>query len=193
MLTPSQMLQTASSGPPAPGARGAAPRADGRFEILGLLPGRYVVSVAMPRESTWALGSVAIGAAGPVDDELEIGAEDLTDVVLTCSDTRSHLSGTLETAPGLPATDYFVVVYPADPTLRHHSARRIKVVRPASDGRYVFEDLPPGDYFVGVLADLEAGELSRADFLDELVPDSVRVTLRGAEQVVQNLRIGGQR
>jgi hypothetical protein len=55
----------------------------------------------------------------------------------------------------------------------------------------VFHGLPPGDYFLAALTDVEPGDWQDASFLAQLVAASVRVTIAEGGQTVQDLRIGG--
>ena len=38
------------------------------------------------------------------------------------------------------------------------NSRRVKAVRPSVDGHYAIADLPPGDYLVAAVADVDPGE-----------------------------------
>ena len=60
-----------------------------------------------------------------------------------------------------------------------------------SSGRYVLANLPPGNYLLCALTDVDEGQWNEAGFLDPLVPASVRITLTEGERKVQDLRVGG--
>ena len=63
--------------------------------------------------------------------------------------------------------------------------------RPATDGRFIFRGALPGDYYLGALTDLEPGEWNDPTLLNQLVPTSVKVTLRDGQMTLQDFRIGG--
>jgi hypothetical protein len=65
------------------------------------------------------------------------------------------------------------------------------MTRPATDGTFGVKALPPGEYFVVALTDLESGEWNDPTLLEQLVPSSARVTLRDGETTTQDFRIGG--
>lgn len=111
------------------------------------------------------------------------------DVVVTFSDRHSEISGALQTSAGQPAPDFFVVVFPADPAL-WPSARRLQSARPASDGRFVFADLPAGDYLLAALSDDEGWQTPAT--LQQIARSGVKVTLADGAKIVQSLKIGGR-
>jgi hypothetical protein len=81
-----------------------------------------------------------------------------------------------------------VIVFPVDPLLRS-SPRRTLSTRPATDGRFSFADLPAGEYLVVAMTDVEPNEWQRPEFLNQVAPAGVKVTLGQGEKKVQDLRI----
>jgi hypothetical protein len=111
------------------------------------------------------------------------------ELVLTFSDRHNELSGALQTPAGAPATDYFVAVFTTDRTLWRPQARRLVFTRPATDGRFSFEDLPPGEYYLAALTDLDPAGWQTPEFLDTIVPASLRFTIADGERKRQDLRL----
>jgi hypothetical protein len=64
------------------------------------------------------------------------------------------------------------------------------MTRPATDGAFRIRGVPPGDYLVAALTDLEPGEWNDPALLDQLVPSAVRLTLRDRGTTRQDFRIG---
>jgi uncharacterized protein (DUF2141 family) len=176
------------------GAPGVQVKADGTFEIGNIGPG--VVSLFSPLPtaitSNWWMRSAMSGGVDLLDApfEVKLGA-DLRDVVVTLSDKRTELSGTLQTATGQAAPSYFIIVFPADSSLRMARSRRIQAVRPSTAGQFVVKDLPPGEYIISALADVMPNEWNDVTFLERAAPAGVRVTLGEGEKKVQDLRIAG--
>ena len=102
-------------------------------------------------------------------------------------DHRNQL--TIQDSSGRPAQEYFLVVFPADKCLWSWATRRIAQVRPASDGQFVFRNLPPGDYLLGALTDLDPEQMYEPALLNELVAGSVPVKIGDGEKKTQNLRV----
>ena len=107
------------------------------------------------------------------------------------SDRHAELSGTLTTPAAQPTTDYYVVVIPANRALWQPNSRRMKIARPSTSGRYVFADLPPGDYLVGAVTDFAASDFKDRTVLEQLAGAAVKVTITDGAKVVQDMRIGG--
>jgi hypothetical protein len=163
--------------------------ADGRFEILGVIPDVYRLTTA-PVPGWW-LRSVIVNGVDVIDRLLDVApAGNIEGAVLTFTDRQTTLSGTIETAEGKRAPAYFIAVFPTDRSLWRPQARRIQSARAGTDGWWIVQGLPAGEYFVAALSDLAAGDLSDATFLGDLVASSVKVTLGEGEQKTQNLRIG---
>ncbi|HEX5068959.1 MAG TPA: carboxypeptidase-like regulatory domain-containing protein, partial [Vicinamibacterales bacterium] len=167
---------------------------DGFFQIGGVIPGDYVVGSFIPGNPAtgWWLRSAMVNGVDAVDLPAAIDGAVNGDIVLTFSDRHSELSGTLSTPAGLPTTDYYVVVIPADPTLWRGAARRMKIARPSTAGRYVFTDVPPGEYLVSAVTDFAASDFKDRTILEQLAGAAVKVRIADGERVVQDLRIGGK-
>jgi hypothetical protein len=166
--------------------------ADGHFEITGILPGAYRLSGTVAAPAGWWLRSAMVNGQDVLDVPLEVDSTgNLTNAVLTFSDRHASLGGQLLTASGQAAPAFVVVVFPADRSLWRPQARRIQSVRASTDGRWTIRDMPPGDYLVAAVTDLDPSDLLYGDFLAKLVSASVQVTLGDGEQKVQDLRIGG--
>lgn len=167
---------------------------DGFFQA-GLIPGAYMASAFIPGNTPatgWALRSVLIGGVDAVDVPVSIDGAMAREIVFTFSDRHSELAGTISTPAGQPATEYYVVAMPADRTLWRPGSRRMKMARPSTAGRYVFTDLPPGDYLIGAVTDFAASDFGDRTILSQLADAAVKVTLTDGAKVVQDLRIGGR-
>jgi hypothetical protein len=57
-----------------------------------------------------------------------------------------------------------------------------------ADGTYDIKDLPPGEYFVTAMPDMDTAEWELAPVRDKLVPSAVRVTLTSGESRVVDVR-----
>ena len=98
-------------------------------------------------------------------------------------------SGTIQDATGKPTADYSIVIYPSDNRYWVPQARRIQSVRPGTDGKFTFRGLPPGEYRLTAVTDVEPGEWFNPDFLSQLVNASISVTLIDGEKKTQDIRV----
>jgi hypothetical protein len=172
----------------------AALRADGAFEVTDLVPDNYrlVLTGGAVESSGWWLRSATWKGRDLLDVPLRLApGENITGVTLVLSDRRTQLSGTITTPAGAAVSDLFVLAYPADVSLRVPQSRRIRAVRPDISGRFVLDHLPPGDYLLCALTDIDDGQWNEPGFLDAATAASVKISLADGEKKVQDLRLGG--
>jgi hypothetical protein len=167
----------------------------GRFVIPGVTPGKYRVSVVAPLmgavdRSAWHVRSITMGGRDVADLGIEVAAGvPIPDAVVAMSDRGSELRGSFLDASGRPTSEYFVVLFPADPALWAWSSRRIVAMRPGSDGEFAFRNLPPGEYLLGATTDVAQDEWFDRAFLQRLVPAAIRVPLGEDERRAQNIAL----
>jgi hypothetical protein len=181
-----------------PGSAAAIVNPDGTFTAAGVVPGRYRIVVGVPAASpsgspgaapAWLLKSATVNGADALDRfEIQPG-EDVTGAVVTLTTRVSEISGAITDAAGRPAPEYFIIAFPADRALWSWNSRRIMQTRPLHDGTFAFRNLPPGEYLIGAVTDVEQNEWFEPAFLEQLLNASVKVTLADGEKKVQNLRL----
>lgn len=169
----------------------AQTRTDGSFEFSAVIPGAYRMTATAPASAAVWARSATVGSRDLLDDLIAVRADNISGVTLRMSDRRPSIAGALSTPAGRPASGYFVVAFPSDRSLWRSPSRRIISTRPATNGAFELRDLPPGDYRLAVLTDLEPSDLEDASFLETLVGASVSVSIGEGERKTQNLRIGG--
>jgi hypothetical protein len=164
-------------------------RADGTFEISGLLPGTYTMTSPLS-DSGWWLRSVMVDGRDVLDFPLELGpAGDVTGAVVTFTDRHTELAGTLQSPARIAAPDYFIVVFPTERAFWRPASRRVQFTRPDTAGRFRFRALPAGDYLIAALTDLEPRDLLDPFFVERLVAAGVAVRIADGETTTQDLRI----
>lgn len=170
---------------------------DGRFAVDDVPPGRYEVEGMMSSARTkstlgsrWTLESAMANGREALDFLLEVRPdEDLAGVQITFTQLQQQLSGSLTDSAGRPATDHTVIVFATDSRYWLPEGRRIGTARPATDGTFLIDHLPAGDYRIAVTADVASGEWFDPDFLKALVPGSIQVSLKPGAKVAQHLRL----
>jgi hypothetical protein len=90
---------------------------------------------------------------------------------------------------GRAAADYFILVFSRDERAWYARSRAIAQTRPASDGQFTIRGLPPGDYYLAAVTDVEPDEWFDTAFLRDLVPGAIRLSLPEGQRVVQNIQI----
>jgi large repetitive protein len=169
--------------------------ADGTFSIAGLTPGTYRLSgqamgSAPPQ---WMDVSVRLGTREVSDLAFELRpGENISDAVVTLTNRTQDLSGTLQDASGRPATEYTMIVFPADKAYWLPDSRRILTARPATDGQFAFRGMqgpPAGEYLLAAVTDLRPGEQYDAVFLDALSKQAIKLTIGPGEIKKQDVKI----
>jgi hypothetical protein len=169
-------------------ANSTRPSEEGVFTTIGHAPGRYFVRASV---SGWMLKSVMLAGRNIADEPLELEATDLSDVVVTFTDSMAELSGMVLNARGDRDKNAEVVVFPADSTSWRRgvfSNRRVRLAGAAESGFYKIDALPAGEYFVAAVDDSTAGSWQTPAFLQKLQATAMRVTLADGEKKSLELR-----
>jgi uncharacterized protein (DUF2141 family) len=162
--------------------------AGNRFTLAGIIPGRYRISASGAQG--WNVKSAMVGGIDVLDFPFDIASgEAAPNVTIHFGDRNTDLKGVLSDASGAPAPDFSVVIFPDDQRYWVPFARRMRSTRPASDGKFAFVGLPPGDYRIAAVTDVETGEWLDPEFLRQLLPASISVRLADGQQVTQDIRV----
>jgi hypothetical protein len=168
----------------------------GSFTIDGITPGTFRLRASVPGRGGspvgWFVRNVTYGGRDVTDLPIEIAGGEAPSFVVTFTDRTSELSGTLTDAAGRPATDYFVVVLAADQRYWTPPARRVASTRPDVRGRYLFPNLPAGDYRLAVITDLVPHDLQDVNALAQIAAQATPVRVVFGEQTVFDIRLGAR-
>lgn len=187
-LTRLRVSLTAADPGPMSNSFSARVDAAGRFTTANVPPGRYRVSAS--GASGWFLESASVGGQDALDFPFEVKPnQPVGNVALTFTDKQTELSGTVVNDQGQPATEYTLVLFPADSRYWVGPSRRIQTARPATDGRFTIRNLPPGEYKLATVLDLEPGAASDPAFLQQIDSSTMRLTLQAGEKKVQDIRL----
>lgn len=179
-------------GPTSMGAPSVFAQADHSFVIAGVGPGEYRLRADVPAgtaaTSPWVLKSAVVGTVDALDVPFTVGT-DVGGAVITFTDRPTELTGSLLDTDGKPAPEYFIVAFPVDRSIWTPQSRRIKSARPGNTGSFRIVGLPPGDYYVCAMTDLEPNLLNTTAYLDQLVAGSIKLSLTEGEKTIQDLKI----
>jgi protocatechuate 3,4-dioxygenase beta subunit len=181
------------------------PKEDGSFTVAGLLPGRYQVGVTgkpmrlgalfpgmPPAQSGWVIKSITWNNQDLADTGLDLQANvPVSGVVVTLTNQPAELTGTVIDGAGRPTGAFPIVVYSADRAFWPAGSRRVVQAQPASDGKFSVIGLPAGEYYLAAVTRLDPGDLASRQFLEELVPASLRITIRDGEKKTQDVKLSG--
>ena len=143
---------------------------DGSFEVTGAT-GRVRLSVSTPQ--AWAVKSITVDGQDLAEQPLDIaGRESVTGVRIVMTDRLTDISGSVRDSRGQAVASYVVLIQPADEMDGQALARRLRVVRPDSDGRFRVRGMPPGRYAASALELIPAG--TDTNVLRKAVRDDAR-------------------
>lgn len=171
----------------------------GHFVVSNVVPGRYTLSVsALSLVGTsppgiWTLASAMAAGRDLLDYPLDVQPGQTTpEVVLTYTNQTSELSGRLLDAAGRPIRTMSILLFGTDRAVWSRESRRVRApIRPADDGSFRFLNLPPGEYFLGVMTEVDPKQAGDPALLDQLAPAAIRLTIAPGEKKTQDIRIAG--
>lgn len=157
--------------------------ADGTFTMKGVVPGRYYV------RAPWTMSSVTLGAEDLFDLPFDVkGDKDLAGLEVTVTDKTAELHGTLLDASENPVSNYMVVVASVDERYWFPGSRRVLTATSNAYGRYTFR-VPPGEYLVRPVADLENGAQYDPEVLAVLASSASRAKVEESGSVQRDFRV----
>jgi hypothetical protein len=187
------LLPPPGESPVSIGTPGARPDSSGAFTIAGVPAGRYVLAatIASPTEQAeWAVTAASVNGTDALERPIEVAASArVDDAVIRFANRGAELAGTMFDAAGLPAPEYFIIVFSADQAFWTPRSRRIRQTRPASDGTFSVHLLPPGDYLLAAVTEIERGQWFDPEFLAQLETVAIRLSLADGQRVVQDIRV----
>ena len=182
--------------PADPGVMGGQPQnaagvvdASGKFTIASVVPGLYRLNAGGPG-GAWFIDSAIVDGQDTLDFPFEVkpGAAP-SGAVITFTDKQAQLTGTITNQRGQPAPEQTLILYPADERYWLPQSRRIRSTRPSTDGQFSFTGIPPGDYKIVAMVDVEPGAWFDPSFLQQIDAASTRVMIGEGEKKVQHLQI----
>jgi hypothetical protein len=165
---------------------------DWTFELTGLSEMRRIGG-GVTQNPDWAIKAVYLNDLDVTDTATEFVPGQTVEgfnVVLTRK--RTEISGQLSGERNAPETDATVIVFSENPERWTFGSRYVRTARPNQDGRYTLRGMPPHDYFLVAVKDLEPGQFQDPEFLDSVRGQAVRVSLTEGESKVQDLKVSRQ-
>ncbi len=170
----------------------ATVRADRSFELRGLR-GRYL-PVVLGLPAAMSVKAVVLGTRDVTDVGIEVASlARVSGVRIVITSRVTELSGAIHDRDGRPVRDYVVLAFSADRSKwTHPQLRYTRIARPDQQGRYAVTGLPPGEYSVVALENLEAGTSDDPEVLARLEASASRVRLIEGEARVLDLDLTRQ-
>lgn len=163
------------------------------FQTAGLPPGPAYAN--LPNNFTWGLRgwyfeSATHAGKDLIIEPLMLDGRPIGDVVITFSDRRSDISGTVRDANGRPDATATVVVFPADHRawIKHGLSPIATRVEPAGHNGVFTVPMRPGEYLVAAVADAITADWPNAQAVEAIAGTATRVTITRGESRQLELR-----
>jgi hypothetical protein len=168
---------------------------DGSFALAGVTPGKYWLTAmktdAAPPGDRWFLESSLLNGRDTRDVPIEVHAgRPLSGAVLTLTKQPAQISGTLRDASGRATSDCFVVAFPSNDELwTPDSPRFPPAVLPSTDGHYLVRDLPPGEYVLAAVSNIDPRDWRDPALLRALTASGIKVAIGAHEAKTVDLNV----
>jgi uncharacterized protein (DUF2141 family) len=159
--------------------------ADGTFTVSGVTPGRYHLGLAAGPQLPWVVRSATIAGRDALDGVVDV-RQSLGDALITITDRLTSLNGHVE---GPSGADYTMILFSQNRDYWTSPTRRVMTARTAKDGTFAFARVPPGDYALAAVEDVEPGEWFDPAFLQRIAPTAVPLTLAEGEKKTQDITV----
>jgi Carboxypeptidase regulatory-like domain len=162
---------------------------DWTFEITGLSEPR-VITANIAESADWTLKSVLHNGVEAIDSPIDfVPGQMVEGLQLVFTRKRTEISGLITGERNLPDTDATVIVFSQDPSRWGYGTRYVRTARPSQDGRFSLRGMPPHDYFVVAVKEVEAGQWQDPEFLESMSRQAVRLSMLEGETKVQDLKV----
>jgi hypothetical protein len=141
---------------------------DYSFEMTGLFDRRRFTAAIGPTGATsgWYLKSVVYDGQDITDSGMEFApGRTYEGLQIVFTQTTTDLSGAVTDERNQPVLDATVVIFPANRERWGFLSRYVRTMRPDTNGRFSTKNLPPEDYLIIAVQNLESGQAGDPDFL----------------------------
>jgi hypothetical protein len=161
---------------------------DWTFEMNGLFDTRYL-AVFIGEAPDWTLKGILHNGIDITDTPIEfVPGRTVEGLQVVLTRKRTEISGVITGERNAPDTDATVIAFSQDPSRWGFATRYVRTARPSQDGRYSLRGLPPHDYLVVAVKDIEVGQWQDPEFLESIRAQGVRVSLDEGTTSVQDLK-----
>jgi len=190
-MTSFNVSLTAIGGVPSP-LRQSPVSEDGRFTTPGTAAGKYFISTTSRSDSPgWFVKSAMVNGIDALDQPFELTTENINNVVVTFTDRRTTVTGTVIDTGNAPAQGT-VIVFPAsyrDWIAKGMSTRLTRNIRTQAKGAFSIPGLPARDYLIVAIPDDQVPDLQNPAAFDALARVATSLTLSDGDTRTLSLKI----
>jgi hypothetical protein len=153
---------------------------DGRFTSPGAPAGKYFISTAARMDGPgWFVKSAMVNGVDALDQPFELTTENIVNVVVSFTDRRTTVSGTVIDGSSAPAQGT-VIVFPAayrEWISKGMAPRLMRNIRTQAKGAFSIPGLPARDYLIVAVADDQVPDVQNPNVFDALARAATSLTL----------------
>jgi hypothetical protein len=153
---------------------------DGRFTTPGIPAGRYFNNTMARTDGPgWFVKSAMVNGIDALDQPFELTTENIGNVVVTFTDRRTTVSGTVIDAASAPAQGT-VIVFPASHRewiAKGMSPRLMRNIRTQAKGTFSISGLPARDYLIVAVGDDHMPDVQNPTVYEALARAATSLTL----------------
>lgn len=165
---------------------------DGRFTLAGSPAGKYFINTTARTDGPgWFVKSAMVNGIDALDQPFELTTENIGNVVVTFTDRRTTVSGSVMTSGGVPA-EATVIVFPADHRewiAKGMSLRLMRNLRTQAKGAFSIAGLPARDYLIIAVADDQLPDVQNPAAYDALARAATSFSLSEGETRTLSIRL----
>jgi protocatechuate 3,4-dioxygenase beta subunit len=172
------------------GSETARLQPDGTFTIANVAAGSHLLRLNNPPKG-WVLKGIFLNGRDVSDQPIDVRVGQTTgglQVVLT--DRVTSVTGIVADSASQPVADCYVVLFGTDVGAWRPRSRLVQGTRPDEDGTYRFTGVPPGDYYLAVVGDIEPGSWYDPLLLGEWSKTAARVSVEEGDAKTVGLKYG---
>ena len=159
---------------------------NGAFGVDNLTPGAHYLRVT--GQGPWTLKSVSIAGRDVTDQPFELkSGQNVGDVMVVLTDRATSIDGTVRDGGGNGINGLTVIAFSTDAQYWRPQSREIQIARTDQSGAYHLSGLPPGDYQLVAVDEVEQGQWYDPSFLDQLRPNAKTLKLGEGDRQTQDL------
>ena len=144
-----------------------------------------------PTAPVWSLKSVVSNGVDTLDSALEVSTADVSGIVITFTDRPTELSGRCSTPRDVRRRSIGSSRSRRIARSGRWARAALRTARPDSEGKFQVLGLPPGEYCLVAITDLDQADLADPTFLEQLAAASIKITLAEGEKKKQDLKLSG--
>jgi hypothetical protein len=160
--------------------------AAGHARLPDLRPGRYVLRI--DPGGTWVAGSAQLDGRDVLDEPFTLAPGSMNEMLVTFTKRATSLEGVVRDGAGRTTAVADVLIFSAERRFWTPGSRRIRIVRPRSNGFYEATGLPAGEYAVVAMSEVDPDSVN-PDLLQLLLSTAARVTLVDDAKQQLSLRV----